>query len=132
MWSLHSLVCNLAIRDFFNKFINIMFDYHATDILLLSLFFYFSSWPCWSITQGSWELTLSIFITSSRIVFLNHLPLLSDRFRLGHEEGFPNVFMCMIADSNSTPYDEVIVWVYVPRPLYNFVGINELEFWVLR
>jgi hypothetical protein len=32
----------------------------------------------------------------------------------------------MIADSNFTPDDEGVIWVFVPRPLHNFVVIDEL------
>jgi hypothetical protein len=52
--------------------------------------------------------------------------LLSDRLSLSHEKIFPLVFMRMIADSNFTPDDEVVIWVFVPRPLHNFVVIDEL------
>ena len=128
MWSFHSLVCNLAIQDFLDKFINIIFNLHATNKLFFDFVFNFSSWPRWSKTKCPRTWTQNIFITS-RIGFPYQLSLLSDR--LSHEEVFPLVLMRMIADSNFTPDDEVVIWVFVPRPLHNFVVINELKFRVL-
>lgn len=102
-----------------------MFDLHATNKLFFNFVFNFSSWSRWSKTKCPRTWTQNIFITS-RIGFFYQLPLLSDRLSLSHEKIFPLVFMRMIADSNFTPDDEVVIWVFVPRPLHNFVVIDEL------